>query len=335
MRILLAETDLAYRASLRDKFAADPGLRLMEEAGDLSAAYHAAEHRPPHLAIVGASLARRPEFEVMGLLLRALSVRCLVLHRGADGRGRAQDTAGRLGFGTVDGDLPATAFCAAIRAGFGGRPSTTAAMPLGGGTGGFRPGRAILIGASTGGVDALLKVLSAFPADCPPTLIVQHTGAGFSAGLARLLNNCVAPEVAEARDGEPLVPGRVLIAPGSDRHLVLTRRRDLACGLREGPPVSGHRPSVDALLLSALPEAARVSAALLTGMGRDGAEGLTRLRQAGCRTIGQDAATSVVYGMPKAARDMGGVAMELPIAAIGAALLDQCRLQTQVQVQGT
>jgi two-component system chemotaxis response regulator CheB len=331
VRILLAETDPAFRAVLRDKFAADPGLRLTDEAGDLSAAYHAAEHRPPHLVLVAAGLARRPEFEVMGLLLRALAIRCLVLYRGADARAGAQDSAHRLGCGTVDGDLPAAAFCTAIRAGFGGRPSAPAQAARGASGGGFRAGRTILIGASTGGVDALLTVLSAFPADCPPTLIVQHTGAGFSGGLARLLDNCVAPSVAEARDGEALVPGRVLIAPGSERHLVLMRRRDLVCGLKAGPPVSGHRPSVDALFLSALPEAARVSAALLTGMGRDGAEGLTRLRQAGCRTIGQDAATSVVYGMPRAARDMGGVAMELPLAAIGAALLDQCRMQTQVQ----
>lgn len=179
----------------------------------------------------------------------------------------------------------------------------------------------ILLGASTGGVDALLTVLGRFPADCPPTLIVQHTGGRFAAGLIRLLNSACAATVRPAVEGDLLVRGQILMAPGGERHLGIAAGDTLRCHLEAGVPICGHRPSVDALFRSALPVAARTTAALLTGMGRDGAEGLLALRRAGATTLAQDAESSVVYGMPRVAWEIGAAERQVALGNIAGLLL--------------
>ncbi len=181
--------------------------------------------------------------------------------------------------------------------------------------------RIIAIGSSTGGVEALLTILRQFPEDCPPTVVVQHTGGAFSESLARLLNASTAPTVREAVNGDTLKQGQILIAPGSRHHMTLGSGHRIK--LVEAPPVSGHRPSVDMLFRSTLPVAHSVTAALLTGMGRDGAEGLLALRNAGATTIGQDQATSVVYGMPRVAAEIGAVGRQLPLSQIARHLIGQ------------
>lgn len=183
-------------------------------------------------------------------------------------------------------------------------------------------GRCVLIGASTGGVDALERVLGNLPADGPPVLITQHMPESFLASFAERLSSRVAPGIGLARPGAPVRQGQVWLAPGGPAHLVLEGRAGaLRCNLREGEKVSGHRPSVDVLFRSALPLAARVVAVLLTGMGRDGAEGMRALRAAGAHTIGQDAASCVVYGMPRVAAELGAVAQTLPLDRIADAIL--------------
>ncbi len=184
-------------------------------------------------------------------------------------------------------------------------------------------GRIVLIGASTGGVDALCALFRRYPARCPATLIVQHMPPAFTGKLAARLDQICPARVVEAQDGAPLVDGVVYLAPGGARHLVIDPIRSV-CRLVEGPPLHGHAPSVDRLFASAQPLAARVTAALLTGMGRDGAAGLRALRDAGARTIAQDRSTSVVYGMPRVAVELGAVERELPIDRIPAAILQTC-----------
>ncbi|MGP6089516.1 CheB methylesterase domain-containing protein [Antarctobacter jejuensis] len=179
----------------------------------------------------------------------------------------------------------------------------------------------ILIGASTGGVDALLNVLTQFPEDCPPTLVVQHTGAGFGESLAALLDRQCLPKVQLATDLQPLCPGLVLIGAGVPSHLVLGTRASLDAKLVQGSPATGHLPSVDMLFRSAVPIADRVTAAILTGMGRDGAEGMKALYTAGAHTIAQNEASCVVYGMPRAAVEIGAVREVLPLERIAEALL--------------
>lgn len=179
------------------------------------------------------------------------------------------------------------------------------------------PETVVAIGASTGGTTALQDVLSAMPADAPPILVVQHMPEGFTAAFAERLNRLCRIEVKEAADGDRIAPGRALIAHG-DRHLTLRGARGkYVAQLDEGPPVSGHRPSVDVLLESVARAAGSAAVGIvLTGMGRDGARGLLAMRQAGARTIAQDEASCVVYGMPRAAVENGAAQEVLPLSRI-------------------
>jgi two-component system chemotaxis response regulator CheB len=184
----------------------------------------------------------------------------------------------------------------------------------------------IAIGASTGGVEALHTVLSAFPADAPAILVTQHMPPLFTLSFAQRLDQHCAMTVTQAKDGERVLPGHVYIAPGS-HHLELARSgANYVCRLHEQAPVSGHRPSVDVLFQS-VARAARADAVgiILTGMGRDGAVGLLAMRQAGASTIGQDEASCVIYGMPKAAHECGATEIELPIGKITEQTLHRCR----------
>jgi two-component system chemotaxis response regulator CheB len=164
----------------------------------------------------------------------------------------------------------------------------------------------IAIGASTGGPEAIRVILSALPIDAPPVLVAQHMPAGFTRAFASMLNRECAIEVREAAAGDLLRPGLALIAPGG-RHLTLKRAAGhLLADVAGGPLVSRHRPSVDVLFESVSRElGARAIGVLLTGMGDDGARGLAALKQAGAATLAQDEASSVVFGMPKAAIELG------------------------------
>ena len=189
----------------------------------------------------------------------------------------------------------------------------------------------VAIGASTGGVEALLTLLSGFPKNCPPTVVTQHMPANFTRSFAERLNRVCLPEVEEAWDGAPIEPGRVYIAPGGVAHLTIAGRDGAVCRLVEEPAVSGHRPSVDVLFKSvAALRGARAAGVILTGMGRDGAEGLLAMRQAGARTFGQDEATCVVYGMPRAAFALGAVEREAPLEALADLTLDACQTGARV-----
>jgi two-component system chemotaxis response regulator CheB len=183
----------------------------------------------------------------------------------------------------------------------------------------------VAIGASTGGVEALLAVIAHFPANCPATVITQHMPATFTKSFAARLDRASQATVTEAWDGAPLEPGKIYLAPGGPAHLEVTGPASaLRCRLVEAPPVSGHRPSVDVLFTSVARRHPHAVGAILTGMGRDGAQGLLAMRNAGARTLGQDEATCVVYGMPKVAQEIGAVERQVSIARMGAAILDAC-----------
>jgi two-component system chemotaxis response regulator CheB len=175
-------------------------------------------------------------------------------------------------------------------------------------------GRIVAIGASTGGVETLQRILVRLPASSPAILVTQHMPPGFTASFARRLDAQCAVTVIEATDGRRVLPGHVYIAPGA-RHLELVRNgAHYACRLQDGPPVSGHRPSVDVLFSSVAATAgSNAMGVILTGMGRDGADGLLAMRRAGARTLGQSEATCVIYGMPKAALQIGAVEAEYPL----------------------
>lgn len=189
----------------------------------------------------------------------------------------------------------------------------------------------IAIGASTGGVEALITVLSGFPADCPPTVITQHMPANFTRSFADRLDRMCKPAVSEAVDRTVLSRGHVYIAPGGQYHLEVHRRGDGFEGrLRDSEPVSGHRPSVDVLMSSVARAAGRDAiGVILTGMGRDGAQGLLQMRQAGARTIGQNEASSLIYGMPRVAFEIGAVEKQIHLTRISQEILDPSRVRNE------
>jgi two-component system chemotaxis response regulator CheB len=190
---------------------------------------------------------------------------------------------------------------------------------------GSRADRILAIGASTGGVEALKTVLMGLPADCPPTLITQHMPPRFTAAFAGRLNRECPMTVSEATHEEVIEPGHVYIAPGA-YHLQLGRRNSKrVCLLSEAPPVSGHRPSVDVLFHSFAQIAGNAAVGvILTGMGKDGADGLLAMRNAGAVTLGQDEDSSLVYGMPRAAFERGAVMRQFSLSHMADAILDAC-----------
>lgn len=186
-------------------------------------------------------------------------------------------------------------------------------------------GKIVAIGSSTGGVEALLTVLSRYPVNCPPTVITQHMPATFTKSFAERLNRACAADVAEAWEGAPLMSGKVYLAPGGLAHLEVSGQGHQRCALREGDLINGHRPSVDRLFESVARAAGgKALGVILTGMGRDGAQGLKTIRDSGGRTLGQDEQSCVVYGMPKAAADIGAVERQVSLERIGDAILDLC-----------
>lgn len=176
----------------------------------------------------------------------------------------------------------------------------------------------IAVGSSTGGVEALQILLSEFPADCPPTLIVQHVNARFAGPIAQTLDGSCPAQVMLAEPDMPLRRGHVYLAPGGDRHMTVGGAGEtLFVRLRAGEPVSGHIPSVDVLFGSAAEKlGTRAVGVLLTGMGSDGAQGLLAMAQAGAHTIAQDELTSTVFGMPRAAISLGAARVIAPIGRI-------------------
>lgn len=183
----------------------------------------------------------------------------------------------------------------------------------------------IAVGASTGGVEALFSFIGALPPQCPPVLVVQHMPAVFTTGFAARLDRETQVNVVEAQDGMLVQPGTVYIAPGGERHMQLTGATGNKIRLVAGDPVSGHRPSVDVLFRSVAAFGSRAVGVIMTGMGADGAEGLLEMRKAGARTFGQSRETCVVYGMPRAANELGAVEKEMGLAAMPEAILAACR----------
>lgn len=188
----------------------------------------------------------------------------------------------------------------------------------------FMPsGDIVAIGSSTGGVEALLSILTLFPDTCPPTVITQHMPATFTASFAARLDRASGAKVQEATDGALLEAGKVYVAPGGATHLEVVRSAGLRCRLTPGDPVSGHRPSVDVLFNSVAHAVGdKAVGVILTGMGRDGAQGLLAMRGAGAKTLGQDEQSCVVYGMPRSAFEIGAVEKQVSLSSMGQSILD-------------
>lgn len=183
----------------------------------------------------------------------------------------------------------------------------------------------IAIGASTGGTDALRDVISKFPANCPPVVVVQHMPANFTKAFADRLNQMCQVQVKEAVDGEYLAMGKVLIAPGNQHMEIRRSGINYYVTLFDGPMMFHQRPAVEILFNSVAKYAGQNSVgAILTGMGKDGAQGLLNMRNAGASTIAQDEKTCIVFGMPKEAIDIGAAQVVKPLQFITQTILDFC-----------
>lgn len=199
-----------------------------------------------------------------------------------------------------------------IRDGKSGRADADAMLPLKPNLSHAAAHDIVAVGASTGGVQVLEKILTALPEKSPPILIAQHMPPGFTRTLAERLDRICAVTIKEAADGDRLLAGRVLIAPG-DYHMTIRRLgNSYAVVIKDGPKVNQHRPSIDVLFRSCANEAgANALGFLLTGMGDDGAKGLLEMRERGARTYSQDEASCIVYGMPQAAVLLGASTAEV------------------------
>jgi two-component system chemotaxis response regulator CheB len=198
----------------------------------------------------------------------------------------------------------------------------------------FDPHLVIAIGASTGGTEALKEVLMHLPANVPGILITQHIPPVFSRALAARLNEICPIEVKEAVDGDVLAPGRALLAPGNF-HMLLRKASDgYRVQVKDGPQVCYQRPSVDVMFSSVADIAGNHTiAAILTGMGADGAQGMLKLKRAGAGTIAQDEASCVVFGMPREAIRVGAVDRIVPLSQIAPSIIAEATARSKHQLE--
>ena len=185
----------------------------------------------------------------------------------------------------------------------------------------------IAIGASTGGPQAMHEIVQELPPSMPPIVLAQHMPAGFTKLFAERLDNLSQLNVSEASDGQELKPGMMVIAPGGYHLQVRRQPSGYAAKIYKGPNVNGHTPSCDPLFRSCVPFADQCLGVMLTGMGMDGATALKSLHSAGAFTIGQDKASSVVYGMPQAAKEYGAISLQLPLTRVAPFMVRLCHDQ--------
>jgi two-component system, chemotaxis family, protein-glutamate methylesterase/glutaminase len=325
-RVLVVDDSPTMRGLITAVPNSDPEVNVIGQAGDAHEARAAIKQLNPDVVTLDIEMPNMNGLEFLEKIMRLRPMPVIMVstmtHQGANA------TLAALEIGAFDcvgkpvpgdarpfGDL-AEKVKAAARSKRGRMPVTSPAMIAP--SADYRVGRKVVaIGSSTGGVEALIAVLQKFPKNCPPTVITQHMPSTFTKSFAERLNRICAPVVQEATD---------------DRHLQVTNASAPCCRLVERDPVNGHRPSVDVLFDSVAELAGRNAVGvILTGMGRDGASGLLKMRSAGARTIGQNEKTCVVYGMPRVAHDIGAVEQQMPLGAIG----DEILKLTAARKEGT
>src|SRR5690606_11789403 len=330
-RVLVVDDSPTMRGLITAVLNSDPGVDVVGQAGDALEARAAIKKLNPDVVTLDIEMPNMNGLEFLEKIMRLRPMPVIMVstmtHHGANA------TLAALEIGAFDcvgkpapGDIRpfmdlAEKVKAAARSSM--RRQVPSPIPAAMPAAEFRVGRKIVaIGSSTGGVEALISVLQKFPRNCPPTVITQHMPPTFTKSFAERLNRLCDPAVEEATDGARLEVGKIYLAPGGDRHLQVVNPGAPICRLVERPAVNGHRPSVDVLFDSVAELAGRNAVGvILTGMGRDGAAGLLKMRHAGARTIGQNEKTCVVYGMPRVAYELGAVEHQYPLSSIGEEIL--------------
>lgn len=340
IRVVIVDDSLTMRKLLRDMLEAEGGIAVVGEAEDAFRAREVIKQQNPDVLTLDVEMPRMNGLEFLEKLMRLRPMPVVMvsslttegaeaalsaIERGAvDFAPKPQGFGGREQFGDILRRKVRAASQARISAISSRAPAPTARNTQGlqsfSGAGGGP--RLVAIGASTGGVSALGTLLTQLPRGGPPIVIVQHMPPGYTARFADRLKKQTLHDVSEARDGEPLSRGAVRIAPG-DRHMTV---RDVAGSMRialsDEDPVQGHRPAADHLFQATAAQfGGSAVGVILTGMGRDGARGITNMRRRGAMTLGEAESTCVVYGMPRAAKEEGGIAEELPLNRIAPRLV--------------
>lgn len=343
IRVLIVDDSALVRQVLTDLLSADPGIEVVGSAADPYLARDKIKTLSPDVLTLDVEMPRMDGLTFLSNLMRLRPMPVVMVssltERGAEVTLKALElgavdfvTKPRLGL--TEGlqeyaeDLVAKVHQAAVA-----RVSARADGPAQAGPvirmNSLRTtDQVIAIGASTGGTEAIRAVLQVLPPDCPPVVIAQHIPAAFSASFAERLDQHSALVVCQSRGNERLMAGHAYVAPG-DRHLQVMRSgAHFLTRLDDGPPVNRHKPSVDVLFDSVAIACGRNAvAAILTGMGEDGARGLLAMREAGATTLAQDEATSVVWGMPGSAVRLGAADRVLPLAEVPAALVGGGRVE--------
>ena len=331
VRVLIVDDSSTMRHLLRFRLRADPRIEVVGEASNADEARIAIARLMPDVLTLDVEMPGLSGLDFLRELMRTRPMPVVMissetqkgsaaaieaLSRGAIecvGKPRPEDA------GSAFADLPALVFGAAS-ANVTRRTSNVARKPSMVTDYEWNQ-KLVLIGSSTGGVDALEHIFAYLPENCPPILLTQHMPEGFLASFAQRMNSRFAPKIRLAEHQMPLQQGMVMIAPGGGTHLAISSGLRPQCQLLAMEKVSGHRPSVDVLFESARPIAERLVAILLTGMGADGACGMVALRRRGALCLAQDEASSVVWGMPRVAWENGGVDRLVALDGIGPELM--------------
>lgn len=333
LKVLVVDDSPTMRQLVARALGADPAIQVVAQANSAQEARELIKQLNPDVMTLDVEM---PEMDGLSFLEKVMRLRPMPVVMVSTLTAQGTDTAiAALALGAVDcvvkpsaaapdsfRELPAKVrMAASVKRRAALAAEIPAQRPH---NGSYRPdGKLVAIGSSTGGVEALIAVLTRFPANCPPTVITQHMPPTFTRSLASRLDRMCAPSVVEAAHGAPLKSGVVYLAPGGGQHLEVSGRSSLTCLLKAGELVNGHCPSVDRLFTSVARAAGpKAVGVILTGMGRDGASGLLEMRRAGARTFGQDEASSVVYGMPKAAAEIGAVEAQYSLARMAQAIVD-------------
>jgi two-component system chemotaxis response regulator CheB len=349
IRVLIVDDSAVVRQTLAAVLSSDPEIEVIGTAGDPFAAAERINDEVPDVITLDIEMPRMDGLTFLKKIMSQHPIPVVICSSLAEEG--AQSTFRALEYGAVDIitkprlgskqflEESRVAICQAVKAAAGARlgklrpshgvePKLTADAILSAGTGALleTTEKIVVIGASTGGTEALRLLLEAFPADTPGILIVQHMPELFTKAFANRLDSLCAITVKEAESNDTVIRGRALIAPGNHHMLLKRSGARYYAEIKDGPLVCRHRPSVDVLFRSSARYAGQNAVGvILTGMGDDGARGMLEMKQAGAKTIAQDEATCVVFGMPKEAIKLGGVDKVTALQNIAGAILAYAR----------
>ena len=349
IRVLIVDDSAVVRQTLRDVLQSDPEIEVIGTAGDPFVAAERISEQVPDVITLDIEMPRMDGLTFLKKIMSQHPIPVVICSSLADEG--TQSTFKALEYGAVDIitkprmgtkqflEESRVLICESVKAAAAARmnalkpsqtvePKLTADAILSPATHAMveTTEKVVVIGASTGGTEALKTLLEALPADTPGIVIVQHMPELFTRAFANRLDSLCAITVKEAETNDSVIRGRALIAPGNHHMLLKRSGARYYVEIKDGPLVCRHRPSVDVLFRSAARYAGQnVVGVILTGMGDDGARGMLEMKQAGAVNLAQDEATCIVFGMPKEAIKLGGVDKVMPLPAIAGAILTRAR----------